>query len=194
MIEIGVDFGGTKIEAAARVTLLAIILSVTAASRADVPAQAAHEPESYTPAPENLAARQWFQDAKFGVFLHWGLYSELGGGGKMGIAEWIMDDAQIPARSYERLARLFNPTAFNADAWVNTFKAAGARYIVITAKHHEGFAMFGSKVSPYNIVDATPFKRDPLAELAAACRKSEVPGCFETDAPLLYRSVPVVSS
>jgi len=135
---------------------------------------AAEAPDTYTPGPENMAARQWFQDAKFGIFLHWGLYSELGGAGKMGIAEWIMNDEQIPARHYERLAKFFNPTAFNADAWVSTFKSAGAKYVVITSKHHEGFAMFASKVSPYNIVDATPFKRDPLAELAAACRKQGI--------------------
>jgi len=135
---------------------------------------AAEAPDTYTPAPENMAARQWFQDAKFGIFLHWGLYSELGGAGKMGIAEWIMNDEQIPARHYERLAKFFNPTAFNADAWVSTFKSAGAKYVVITSKHHEGFAMFASKVSPYNIVAATPFKRDPMAELAEACRKQGI--------------------
>lgn len=135
---------------------------------------AAEAPDTYTPAPENMAARQWFQDAKFGIFLHWGLYSELGGAGKMGIAEWIMNEEQIPARHYERLAKFFNPTAFNADAWASTFKSAGAKYVVITSKHHEGFAMFASKVSPYNIVAATPFKRDPLAELAAACRKQGI--------------------
>jgi alpha-L-fucosidase len=151
-----------------------LVAAAHVAAPAVANATAADAPESYTPAPENIAARQWFQDAKFGVFLHLGLYSELGGAGKMGIAEWVMDDAQIPARHYERLARFFNPTAFNADAWVGTFKSAGARYVVITAKHHEGFAMFASKISPYNIVDATPFKRDPLAELAAACRKQGI--------------------
>lgn len=130
--------------------------------------------DAYTPTPDNLEARHEFQDAKFGVFLHWGLYSELGGAGKEGIAEWIMNDNQIPARHYERLAKFFNPTAFDADAWVRTFKAAGARYVVITSKHHEGFAMFASSVSPYNVVDATPFKRDPLAELAVACRKAGI--------------------
>src|SRR4029450_2807180 len=98
--------------------------------------------ESYTPSPENLAARQWFQDAKFGIFLHWGLYSELGGAGKLGIAEWIMNEADIPANHYERLARFFNPTAFDADAWARTFKAAGARYIVITSKDQKVFAVF----------------------------------------------------
>ena len=146
---------------AAALALLAGMTSTSSASEAN----------AYTPSPENLAAREWFQDAKFGVFLHWGLYSQLGGGGRMGIAEWIMNDANIPAKHYERLARFFNPTAFDADAWVRTFKAAGARYVTITAKHHEGFAMFATRTTNYNIADATPFKRDPLAELAEACRK-----------------------
>jgi alpha-L-fucosidase len=128
----------------------------------------------YVPAQSNLDARKWFQDAKFGVFLHWGLYSELGGVGKPGLAEWIMNDAQISAAKYQRLALFFNPSSFDADAWVSSFKAAGARYIVITAKHHDGFAMFHSLVSPYNIVDATPFRRDPIGELAAACQKQGI--------------------
>jgi alpha-L-fucosidase len=131
-----------------------------------VPAQA-----SYAPPQSNLDARRWFQDAKFGIFLHWGLYSQLGGVGTRGLSEWIMNDVQIPARKYERLAKFFNPSKFDADAWVSGFKAAGASYIVITSKHHDGFAMFHSKVSPYNIFDATPFKRDPIQELAAACKK-----------------------
>lgn len=125
----------------------------------------------YRPAPENLAARTWFEDARFGIFLHWGLYSQLGGAGTQGLAEWIMQDKQIPAAKYERLAKFFNPVKFDADGWVRSFKDAGARYIVITSKHHDGFAMFDSKVSPYNIVKATPFARDPIAELAAACRR-----------------------
>jgi len=135
-----------------------------------------HDPQkaTYAPTQDNLDARKWFQDAKFGVFLHWGLYSELGGVNTRGNAEWIMNDAEIPVRKYERLAQFFNPSQFDADAWVSGFKAAGARYIVITSKHHDGFAMFHSKVSPYNIVDATPFKRDPIKELAAACQKQGI--------------------
>lgn len=128
----------------------------------------------YTPTAANLEARKWLQDAKFGIFLHWGLYSELAGGGVPGVAEWVMQDNKIPAKKYERLAKFFNPTKFDADAWVRSFKDAGARYIVITAKHHDGFAMFDSAVSPYNVVKATPFGRDPLAELAAACRRQGV--------------------
>ena len=109
------------------------------------------------------------------MFIHWGLYSQAGGRWKgktyYGIAEWIMHLARVPAKEYETLAPRFNPVDFNAIEWVRLAKAAGMKYIVITAKHHEGFAMFRSKVSRFNIVDATPFKRDPLKELAKACRK-----------------------
>jgi alpha-L-fucosidase len=116
-----------------------------------------------------------FQDARFGLFLHWGLYCVLGGewqGKQMDyIGEWIMSKYQIPVRVYEKLAAQFNPQAFDADAWVQLAKRAGMRYVVITSKHHEGFAMYHSHVDAYNIVDATPFDRDPLAELADACQR-----------------------
>ena len=132
------------------------------------------ETSGYIPTTANLEARRWFQDAKFGVFLHWGLYSELGGGGAPGLAEWIMQENKIPADKYERLAHFFNPTRFDAEAWVRSFKSAGANYIVITSKHHDGFAMFDSATSPYNVKRATPFGRDPIAELAAACRRQGI--------------------
>jgi alpha-L-fucosidase len=109
---------------------------------------------------------KWFRDARFGLFIHWGLYSIPAGewkGQKIpGIGEWIMNRAKIPVAEYEQLAAQFNPTEFNAEAWVQMAEDAGMKYIVITSKHHDGFAMYGSKVSTYNIVDATPFKRDPL--------------------------------
>src|SRR6267378_1815145 len=89
-----------------------------------------------------------------------------------GLGEWIMFRARIPVHDYEKLATQFNPVKFNADEWVAVAKNAGMKYIVITSKHHDGFAMFGSKASAYNIVDATPFHRDPLKELAAACKKA----------------------
>ena len=152
--------------------LVATALVSLPTSAQTVPAVEAQPPTPvYLPVPENLRAREWFQDAKFGVFLHWGLYSQLGGVGTARGAEWIMNDLGIPAKKYERLAAFFNPTDFNADRWVKSFKDAGAQYIVITAKHHEGFAMYDSKVSSYDIVEATPFKRDPMQELAAAARK-----------------------
>ena len=120
----------------------------------------------------------WLKDSRFAMFIHWGLYSELGGQwhGKTyyGIAEWLMNRARIPAGEYAQTAGQFNPTNFNAGDWVELARAAGMRHMMITAKHHEGFAMFHSMVSPYNIVAATPFQRDPLKELSEACRAQGV--------------------
>ncbi len=131
-----------------------------------------------TAAAETDDKAQWFRDAKFGMFVHWGLYAQAGGvweGKKYyGIGEWLMNRAKIKTKDYETLAAQFNPVKFNADEWVRVAKDAGMKYIVITSKHHDGFAMFGSKASPYNIVDATPFKRDPLKELADACRREGI--------------------
>jgi alpha-L-fucosidase len=114
---------------------------------------------------ERRAARDWYQDARFGMFIHWGVYSLLGQG------EWVMQNRPIAVADYEWLAGTFNPAKFDARAWVALAKAAGMKYITITSRHHDGFAMFGSKVSRYNIVDWTPFHRDPLKELADECRR-----------------------
>ena len=109
------------------------------------------------------------------MFIHWGLYAVPAGvyEGKdvPGIGEWIMNHAKIPVKEYEKYAQQFDPEKFDADAWAQLAQDAGMKYLAITSKHHDGFAMFGSKVSPYNIVDATPFHRDPMKELAAACAK-----------------------
>jgi len=117
---------------------------------------------------------QWWREARFGLFIHWGVYSVPAGQwqGKpiWGGGEWIMNCGQIPVADYQQLPAQFNPVKFNADDWVKAARDAGMKYIVITAKHHDGFAMFKSDASPFNIVDATPFHRDPLAELAKACR------------------------
>lgn len=126
---------------------------------------------TYQPTKLNLEARQWFQDAKFGIFIHWGVYSELGGAGEQGIAEWVMERKEIPIDKYERLTRFFNPLEFDAEEWVLAFKSAGAQYVTITSKHHDGFAMYDSEVSNYDIVDRTPFGRDVIAELKEACDK-----------------------
>ena len=124
------------------------------------------------------AKMKWFREAKFGLFIHWGLYAIPAGEWKgqpiAGIGEWIMNRAKIPVKEYEQLAHQFNPVKFNADEWVKLAVDAGMRYVVITSKHHDGFAMFHSKVSKYNIMDATPFKRDPLKELAEACAKQGI--------------------
>jgi alpha-L-fucosidase len=117
----------------------------------------------------------WWRAARFGMFIHWGVYSVPAGTyeGKQipSLGEWIMYNAKIPVATYASYTQQFDPEKFDADQWVSLAQAAGMKYMVITAKHHDGFAMFHSKVDGYNIYDATPFKRDPLAELAAACAK-----------------------
>jgi len=117
----------------------------------------------------------WWHEAKFGMFIHWGLYSQLAGEWKggyySGIGEWIMYKARIPITDYEGVARQFNPVKFDAEAWAQLAQDAGMKYLILTSKHHDGFAMFGSKADAFNIVDATPFRRDPVQELAAACAK-----------------------
>ncbi|HEX2646929.1 MAG TPA: alpha-L-fucosidase, partial [Candidatus Dormibacteraeota bacterium] len=118
--------------------------------------------------PERRAARQWFRDAKFGMFIHWGVYSTLGQG------EWVMEQRQIPLETYEWLASSFHPVKFDAAAWVSLAKAAGAKYITITSRHHDGFSMFATRATRYNIVDWTAFARDPLQELAAECQRQGV--------------------
>ena len=124
----------------------------------------------------------WWRQARFGMFIHWGLYAVPAGVWKgkeiEGIGEWIMNRAQIPVRKYEKLAKQFNPVKFDAEEWVGLAKAAGMKYIVITAKHHDGFAMYDSPSNDYNIVAATPFGRDPIAELARACKKAGIRLCF----------------
>jgi alpha-L-fucosidase len=122
----------------------------------------------YQPTPENLKNREWFQNAKFGLFIHWGVYSVLGDG------EWVMNNKQIPIKAYEKLPAFFNPTEYDPKAWVQMAKDAGMNYIVITSKHHDGFAMWDSKVSDYNIVKRTPYGKDVLKMLADECRKEGI--------------------
>ncbi|MCX6335549.1 MAG: alpha-L-fucosidase, partial [Bacteroidia bacterium] len=125
----------------------------------------------------------WFKYGKFSMFIHWGPYSVLGGewNGKRiaqgDIAEWIMERFHIPVEEYRKVAATFNPVQFNAREWVALAKNAGMKYIIITSKHHDGFAMFDSKVSDYNIVDYTPFRRDPLKELSEACAGAGIKFC-----------------
>src|SRR5450759_2886190 len=123
---------------------------------------------------------QWFRQDKFGMFIHWGPYSFLAGewkGQRVPVgseAEWIMQRFNIPVKEYREMARQLNPVKFHAREWVSLAKATGMKYLVITAKHHDGFAMYRSAVSPYNIVDWTPFHRDPLKELSDACREAGI--------------------
>jgi alpha-L-fucosidase len=116
-----------------------------------------------------------FNNAKFGMFIHWGIYSLPAGMWKgeriKGLGEWIMYHAQIPREEYKAICKKLNPNKFNADKWVKAAKIAGMKYIVAMPKHHDGFAMYDSKVTDYDIMDATSFKRDPMAELYKACQK-----------------------
>jgi alpha-L-fucosidase len=124
----------------------------------------------------------WWREARFGLFIHWGLYAVPAGmwkGKKIpGIGEWIMNRAKIPVPVYEKLAKKFNPVRFNARAWVKVAKDAGMKYIVITSKHHDGFALFDSPCSEYDIVDATPYGKDPIKALARECAKAGIRLCF----------------
>ena len=125
--------------------------------------------------PQKEQRLRWFREAKYGLFIHWGLYAipagQWQGKRTLGLGEWIMFRAPVPVRQYETLTSQFNPVKYNADEWVKLAKDAGMKYIVITSKHHDGFALFKSAVSTYNVVDATPFKRDILKELADACAR-----------------------
>ncbi len=119
-------------------------------------------------------ARDWYQDAKFGVFIHFGAYSLMGGANGDYIAEWVMEKERIAIEDYEKLAGNFNPSQFDAKEWAQLFEDAGAQYVTITAKHHDGFSMFDSKVTDYDIVDATPFGRDIMAELKKELDKRDI--------------------
>jgi alpha-L-fucosidase len=129
---------------------------------------AAQAQSTYQPTPENLKSREWFENARFGLFIHWGVYSVLGDG------EWVMNNEQIPIKAYEKLPAFFNPTQFNPAEWVQMVKDAGMKYITITSKHHDGFAMFDSKVSDYNVVKKTPYGKDILKMLADECHKQGI--------------------
>ena len=122
--------------------------------------------QGYVPTPEAAAAKETFRDNKFGVFIHWGVYSMLGHG------EWVMYNEKLPYKEYSKLPGGFYPSKFNAREWVAQIKASGARYITLTSRHHDGFSMFETKASPYNIVEDTPYGRDIVKELAEACHEA----------------------
>lgn len=129
----------------------------------------AHESHNeYIPTPENLAEREAFQDTHFGIFLHWGLYAMLATG------EWTMTNKDLAWDEYQKLAGGFYPAGFNADEWVTAIKDAGAGYLCFTSRHHEGFSMWNTQQSDYNVVKATPFGRDVVKELADACHRQDL--------------------
>jgi alpha-L-fucosidase len=127
---------------------------------------------------------QWWREARFGMFIHWGLYAIPAGVWKdkvhaTGYSEWIMFEEKIPVKEYAQLAGKFNPVQFDAAAWAALASKAGMKYLVLTTKHHDGFSMFESALTPYDVVDATPFKRDVTRELAEACHASGMRfGCY----------------
>lgn len=158
--------------------IAAFVLSIVSGLN---PAATSHAAAPQTPDADRVA---WFREARYGMFIHWGVYSVPAGiyrgekvergyrpGNLNPLGEWIMHAAKIPVAEYAEYAKKFNPVKFDADAWVRLAKDAGMKYIVITTKHHDGFAMFKSAASSFNIVDATPFRRDPIKELAAACKR-----------------------
>jgi alpha-L-fucosidase len=134
--------------------------------------------------PAQFAARtSWWREAKFGMFIHWGVYAVPADAtdkdGNKRIAEWYFSNKQMQMADYQKFAPRFNPVRFDAKRWVQAAKIAGMKYIVITSKHHDGFAMFGTKMNhDWNIVDATPFKRDPIKELAEECKRQGIKLCF----------------
>ena len=143
-------------------------LALGLAALACVSSRAGNGIPDYRPSEEIIKAQKEFSDNKFGIFLHWGIYSMTAQG------EWYMNSAGIDWREYEKLASGFYPSKFDAAGWVSAIKASGARYICITSRHHDGFSMFGTEYSDFNIVDATPFGRDILKELADECRKQGI--------------------
>lgn len=146
-----------------KISRFAITMALASLLSAAASGQTAEE--HYIPSKDNIEARKEFSDSRFGIFIHWGIYSELGRG------EWVMQNEDINYKEYARLADNFNPTGFDAESWAKAFRGSGAKYVTITSRHHDGFSMFGTKASDYNIVDATPFGRDPIKELAEACAK-----------------------
>jgi len=124
--------------------------------------------KAYVPSEENLKNREWFQNAKFGMFIHWGVYSVLSDG------EWVMQIQKIDKKSYERVASFFNPVEFNAHDWVALAKKAGMKYITITSRHHDGFSMFNSAVTDWDIIDRTNYKKDVIKMISEECAKQGI--------------------
>lgn len=158
-----------------------LLLSTFLAGCKDAPTDSDSASEATALATDNEAARQqrigWWRDGRFGLFIHWGLYAIPAGTWNdkvynRGYSEWIMFAEKIPREEYAELAKSFQPEKFDANAWVDVAKKAGMKYVVITAKHHDGFSMFDSKVTDYDIIDATPYKRDIISQLEKACHRA----------------------
>ena len=158
-----------------RAWLALLLLAACAPAAAQAPLPQHTVPQT----PAEKARVAWFEKARFGLFIHWGLYSVPAGEwqGKSGYGEWIMMSTKMPAAQYAHFADEFDPQRFDPNAWVRAAKDAGMRYIVLTTKHHEGFSLWDSKANPFNVVRATPFKRDVVKELASACKQDGLKFC-----------------
>jgi alpha-L-fucosidase len=165
-----------------RVRFVIVILALSSLPRAARAAEPGLDPYASETREQRDARMKWWREARFGMFIHWGAYSVLEGEyngirSRRG-AEWIMEWANIPRVDYEKVVARFNPVKFNAAEWVKLAKDAGMQYVVITSKHHDGFSVYDSKVSDYDIIDSTPYKKDPMKELAAECKRQGLKFCF----------------
>src|SRR5262245_24246057 len=170
-----------KVRRMSRITILFVAMLFVCPQAGFGQAVAAPAIKKDTPA-EHDQRMKWWRDARFGMFIHWGLYAvpagEYKGQRSKHIGEWIMEWANIPRLEYEKFTTQFNPVKFNAAEWVRIAKDAGMKYIVITSKHHDGFSMFNSRVSRYDIVEATPYGKDPMKALAEEAKKQGLKFCF----------------
>jgi len=160
--------------------IISVLLVFSCTPKKNVETKKAQEVVDYMEeSPESFDQRmEWWRDARFGMFIHWGIYAVPAGiyNGKEveGIGEWIVEKGQIPMEEYEKFAKQFDPVKFNADEWVQIIKDAGMKYLVITSKHHDGFSLWDSKISDYDIVDTSPYGKDVLLALSKACKKQGV--------------------
>lgn len=184
-----------KVTMKAQLILALLVASATAfsttASAYDAPDTPGQEGPIVLPEPylmnetleERDARMAWWKEARFGMFIHWGLYA-VPAGTYRGVTsernngEWIMDTMNIPIAEYEKLANHFDPKQYDPEEWVRIAKDAGMKYIVITAKHHDGFSLWDSKVTEWDVVDAAPYRKDLLKPLAEACREAGIKLCF----------------
>lgn len=166
----------TNMRPLGRLVLAAFLLVGTSVVRAQT-AQSPGSPESRETVQQFAARTKWWREARFGMFIHWGLYAVPADASK-GLAEWYMNNFQVQVKDYEKFAPQFDPERFDAKQWVKTAKEAGMKYIVITTKHHDGFDMFGAHNSDYTIAKSTPFHRDPMLDLSVECRRQGIKLCF----------------
>ena len=159
--------------------ILAIVLAFPGAVACNA-AEKGSGPQSVEETPAQRDARmKWFREARFGLFIHWGVYSVPAGQwqGKTNYGEWFLEQTKMPVSQYEKFAQQFNPVKFDAKQWVAIAKNAGMKYLVITSKHHDGFGMFRSGLTDW-CIKSTPFQRDPLKELSAACKDAGITFCL----------------